>query len=605
MFLRGLELFQPVDAAELDGIAQRAEVQRFAPGAVILSPSEDAAAAVGVVWWGAVDLVDHGRALDRLVPGELFGHPSMLAGLPPGFEVRAAEETICLRIAAADILPVLGRPSGLRYVARTLLARPARPSVALAHSVDPTRRRVAELTHEPAVVCEPDLSIRDAARLMVQRGASCVLVRGADGLAGIVTDRDLRSRVLAAGRSGQAPVAEIMSSAVITSPPEQRAADATLTMLDRGIRHLPIVGSRGEIAGVLRDVDLLAVQARTSFVIRTAIAEAIDVHELRRAARQLDDAVIALHDARMNEAQISSVISVIADALIRRLVDLAPAGTAVPDLAWLALGSHGRREAMPSSDLDSAIAWKSSDADAVEAVDAVAQSVVDNLAACGFPSDTHGAVATNRLFARSSDEWDTRIRALLADPGGEHSLILISLLCDGRVVTGGEWLTDPFEALRGARARPLLLRLLLRVGLARRPPTGFLRNVVVEHSGEHRGQFDIKLGGLLPIVNLARYAGVAAGSRVTGTVERLRVAADAGTLPRETAASLEEAFDLLTALRLDHQVDALRAGRPADDFVDPRTLTPLARRFLRDAFRAIASIQRTLENDLEFAGPGT
>ena len=93
---------------------------------------------------------------------------------------------------------------------------------------------------------------------------------------------------------------------------------------------------------------------------------------------------------------------------------------------------------------------------------------------------------------------------------------------------------------------------------------------------------------------------MSAGSRVTGTVERLRIAADAGTLPRSTAASLEEAFDLLTGLRLDHQVEALRDGRPPDDHIDPRTLNPLARRYLRDAFRAIASIQRTLSNDLEF-----
>ena len=151
-----------------------------------------------------------------------------------------------------------------------------------------------------------------------------------------------------------------------------------------------------------------------------------------------------------------------------------------------------------------------------------------------------------------------------------------------------------------AKKNPTLLRRHLRTSLALKPPTGFRRDIVVEHSGEHRGRFDIKRGGVLPLVNLARFGAVAAGSRVTSTVERLRIAADAGTLPRETAGSLEDAFDLLTELRLDHQVELLRAGQPADDFIDPRTLNPLARRYLRDAFRAIASIQRTLGNELEF-----
>jgi CBS domain-containing protein len=105
-------------------------------------------------------------------------------------------------------------------------------------------------------------------------------------------------------------------------------------------------------------------------------------------------------------------------------------------------------------------------------------------------------------------------------------------------------------------------------------------------------------------VNLARYGSLAAGSRATGTVERLTVAGQAGTFPRETADTLLEAFEMLTALRLEHQVDALRAGRAPDDHIDPRTLNPLARRYLRGAFRAIASIQRTLGNELELGDPG-
>jgi CBS domain-containing protein len=595
-FLRGHELFRALEPRDVEEIAARVTVEQFPPRTVILSPDDAPAGAIRVVRRGAVDLVDHGRALDRLGEGELFGHPSMLSGLPPGFEVRAAEETTCLRMDRDDALRVLGRPSGLRYVARSLLGRPPRVPAPLAATVDPSRQRVDELTCEPAVVCAPDTSVREAARLMAEQPASCVLVRGDSGLVGIVTDRDLRSRVLAADRSADIAIAEVMSSPVVTAPPEQRAADATLAMLDRGIRHLPIVAARGQITGVLRDVDLLAVQARTPFVVRSAVAAARDLDELRRAATRLEGTVITLHDAHMNAAQISGVISTVTDAVTRRLLELA--GTSL-DVAWLALGSQGRREPMPASDLDSAIAWAGAP-DRAEAAADVAREVVAGLAACGIRSDPHGAAATNGLFARSIDDWDTRIHELLADPGDENAMILLSLVCDGRMVTGSESLPDPFAALGSAPARPLLLRLLLRVGLAPRPPTGFFRDVVVEHSGEHRGRFDIKRGGLLPLVNLARFGAIAAGSRVTSTAERLRIAADAGTLPRETAGSLEEAFDLLTALRLDHQVELLRAGQPADDFIDPRTLNPLARRYLRDAFRAIASIQRGLGNQLEF-----
>jgi CBS domain-containing protein len=591
-FLRAHELFAEVDAQELEAITARVHVETFPAGTVIIAQGGAPVGSVYIVRRGAVELVEDDRPLDRLGEGEIFGHRSMLTGLPLAFEVRAAEDVVCLRLDEPDAVPLLARPTGLRYVVRSLLARPARGVTPIAATVDVSNHSVAQLTREPAVVCEPDLPVGDAARRMVEQGASCVLVSGEGDPIGIVTDRDLRSRVLAAGRSADVPVGDVMSSPVVTVPPEARAADAMLAMLDRGIRHLPMVAPRGALLGVLRDVDLLAVQARTPFVLRRAIAQASDLHELEAAAARLNGIVVALHDARMNPAQISGVLSVVTDALTRRLLEL----VATVPLTWLALGSYGRREAMPCSDLDSAIAWKGE-----RPPDEAVAKVLAGLADCGIHSDPHGATASNSLFARSTTEWEARIEELLADPGGERTMILVSLLCDARPVTGAD---DPFEALRGARTRPRLRRLLLRIGLTPRPPTGFLRDLVVEHSGEHRGRLDIKRGGLLPLVNLARYGAVSAGSRATGTVERLMVAEQAGTLPRETTGSLLEAFDLLTALRLEHQVEALRAGQEPDDFIDPRTLNPLARRYLRGAFRAIASIQRTLHNELELPAAG-
>jgi CBS domain-containing protein len=144
------------------------------------------------------------------------------------------------------------------------------------------------------------------------------------------------------------------------------------------------------------------------------------------------------------------------------------------------------------------------------------------------------------------------------------------------------------------------MRLLQRLAVTYRPPTGFLRDIVVEHSGEHRGHFNIKKGGLLPIVDLARYAGIAAGATSTATPERLRAAAAGGVLAQEEATALAEAFDLFLELRLEHQLGQLRAGESPDDFVDPKALNPLTRRYIREAFRVVAAAQRALGNELLF-----
>jgi CBS domain-containing protein len=154
------------------------------------------------------------------------------------------------------------------------------------------------------------------------------------------------------------------------------------------------------------------------------------------------------------------------------------------------------------------------------------------------------------------------------------------------------------DALWQARNHPDLLRLLAKFALKFRPPTGFMRDFVVEHSGERRGQLDIKHGGLIPIVDLARWAGMAAGAVTGSTVERLRAAEAAGTMQGPAARALIDAFDFIFSLRHDHQVEQLRRGEEPDDFLDPKTLNPLARSYLREAFRAVAAVQSALSTEL-------
>jgi hypothetical protein len=61
----------------------------------------------------------------------------------------------------------------------------------------------------------------------------------------------------------------------------------------------------------------------------------------------------------------------------------------------------------------------------------------------------------------------------------------------------------------------------------------------------------------------------------------------------------EEAFELFSALRLEHQVTQIEQGREPDDMLDPEEIDPLTRRYLRDAFREVAAVQRTFAGRLD------
>ena len=596
-FLGSYPPFDAVDGDELARIAAVTETEVSPRGKAIFPQGAGPVEHVWVVRTGSVEVVYDGRVLDLLGPGELFGHASMISGLPTGFEARAAEDTVCYRIPSDVIRPLLAQPDVLRFVARSIMAR-AVPAT----SAEQVQVRVATLIRTPPLLCRRDEPIREAARRMTDRGASAVLVLLADSF-GIVTDRDLRRRVIAAGLSPDAPVSAIMTAPAYTVTADRLGGDVLLDMLERNVHHIPVLSPSGQVLGVVDDGDLVAAEGRKPLLLRRAIALADSPAELSAAVAGLNPAIIALHDARVTAEHLTAVRSVVLDALTRRLVELAvrDAGPPPVPFTWFALGSLARREVVPSSDVDSALAWDSAEgSEPAGYLARVTRAVDEGLRACGIAPDAHGASAANPVFARSLASWHRAARSLAEDPTHDKALILVSVLADSRPVwssgggaaLGGLWEGGPYPDQAG------LLRMLARFALSFRPPTGFLRDFVVEHSGERRGQLDLKHGGLIPIVDLARWAGMAAGLASAPTLERLRAAEAAGTMESAEAQTLAEAFGFISSLRLDHQVDQLRRGEAPDDFIAPKTLNPLARSYLREAFRAVASVQANLSAEL-------
>jgi CBS domain-containing protein len=609
-FLRAHPPFDALEARDVARVAATAELEFYDAGVTIFSQGAEPVEHLRVVRSGQVEIVADGRVVDLLHEGELFGHGSMLSGWQTGFEARAGQETSCYRIGVEVARGLLSRPEGLQFVARSLLEVPTDLHV-LAR--EPGRnladQPVGTLLRGEPVVCEPDTTIRDAARLMSAAQATAVVVALGERGFGILTDRDLRNRVVAAALPGDAPVSAAMSAPAYTSSADRPAGDVLLEMLDRGLRHFPVLASDGTVLGVVEDMDLVAVRTRSSFYLRQRIDAAQSAAELASVARELRPMVISLQDARVAAANVMAVYAVSVDALTRRLLELAVARRAepVPEFAWLALGSQSRREALPSSDVDSAIVWfdaagANGEAGGDEGVRArlltLAGEVVDGLRACGLRMDENGVNATAAPFVRSLASWQRLAHSWLSDPTQEKALILTSVLVDSRPVWGVHTGSPVADTFRLAPNHPTLMRMLARFALSHRPPTGFLRGLVVQHSGEHRGHLDLKQGGIVPILDLARWGAIAAGVTSATTTERLRAASAAGSLPSADAHTLQDAFELINNLRLAHQVEQLRAGGEPDDYIDPHELSGLMRTELREVFRAVSSIQKRVANEL-------
>jgi CBS domain-containing protein len=602
-FMKAHEPFSNLDETDLDRLAERTKVESFSAGTVIVKHGERALEEIRVVRKGVVELIERGRVLDLLEEGEMFGQAWSFAGLPTPWEARAWEDTLCYALPSDEIVPFLSSREGLRFVARSLLIlpRPGDANVPRVGEFDPTHQPAGALVRGQPLIRDSGISLEQAARQMAETGSSSLLVRLDEGEFGILTDHDLRSRVVAKGLSLETPVRDVLTTPVFTVRADQPAADALLVMLGHGIRHVPVLSASEEVLGVVTDLDLLAAHATRSFALRRAIADAASPGELRDVGARLMPTVVALHHGGLAADQLGAIISVVVEALVSRMFDLfaETAGPPPHEFAWLWLGSHGRREAAPSSDIDSGLVWEDGGGESTRAyMYGLAEQVGGLLAATGFKSDAHGVTSAGSIMAHPAAEWRDEVQSWLDNPINE-TVMAINILLDGRAIEGQNRSFGVLSAAQDAKRRPGFRRLLFKLALATQPPIGFRRDIVVEQSGEHRGSFDIKQGGLVPIVGLARYAGLAAGATSTSTVSRLRAAGAAGILPEPDARALEEAWRLMTELRMKHQVGQLEAGTSPDEYVDPKHLDALTRQHLREAFRLVASSQKTLRKTLD------
>jgi len=607
--------FQSMTPPELDKLAAASSLHEFAVGEVIADYSTQVPDDIWMLWTGAVTLQgtgadptsrrrsgsvvqgadarggdDGGATIDTVEPGGIFGYVPLLTGGSAEFVARATEPSVLIRLPGALVREQFAQPDGLAFLASSAWKTVSGNRTPVASVLG--NRPVGELVSGTAVFVTPDTGVREAVVRMTEERVSAVLIRLPDGELGIFTDRDLRTRVVAAGLPVDVPISRVMSAPARRVTADLTAETVLMEMLECGLRHMPVLSRRGEVLGVLEDADLLAASARQSFVLRRSIGAATDAVQLQRAAREITATVVDLFRNGTKASATSGILSVVIDSVVRKALELASAEFAdAPGdgFAWLILGSVARREAMPSSDVDSALSWSDELSSASGQLRAVAARVHAILDACGLPADSNGAIAAKPKFARSRTEWARAAEGWLDDPLQDRGLILSSLLIDGRVVWGDAALhTVPAAFGRMRAEHPNALRLQLLDALSGRVRTRSLRDVLSRRGGT----FDLKNHALAPIVNLARWGGLAAGVTSASTPVRLAAAASAGALTDRDVTMLTEVFVMLQRLRMVHQVEQLSAGHSPGDIVMVSELSPLNRSLLNDALREIAAVQR-------------
>lgn len=608
--LLALQLHHPIwgllDGPAQADLARRWEVQATQEGALLLAQGA-LPTRLGMVLAGAVDLHDPdlGRTV-RLHRGAMFGFGSTPERHLATWQAAAAGDGAVAWLAPDALGALCAAHEPLEYHFPSLpqsAALQAQQAGQSATGDDRLRLNrlgtpLRALVHRTPVSLPPDTPIRAVAEHMRRERVSSVLLVEHGHLMGLVTDRDLRSRVLAEGLDPARPVRDIATLRPWTLQAQQPAFEALLLMARANIHHVPVLDGE-HMLGMVTANDLADHSSTSAVTLAGEIAKQTTLAGLVQATARTKTLQRHLSEAGVQGEGTGHIITAITDAVTVRLIELAEAqlGPAPVEYVWVAAGSQGRNEQTARTDQDNCLVLSDAYDPALHGAwfRAFSRQVCDGLDACGYVHCPGGIMAMTDAWRQPVGHWLQVFRQWVDTPD-QRALVLACVFFDLRAIHGHTALLDGLrrDVLRRTQANSLFLAHMVGNALKHRPPLGLFGTITPIQGGEHAGTVDLKHTGIVPIVDLARLFALASGDTAVNTQDRLTAAAANRELSPESARDLGEALAFLWTLRIRHQAANIARQRPPDNFLPLAELSNFERRQLKDAFTVVQKVQEVL-----------
>lgn len=542
---------------------------------------------------GAVDLYDRqGELIDRLDPGACFGFALLLTGKLSGNKVLVTEEAILYAVPAEVFHQLRNENRAFeQYFHQTYAQR-----FELSQS-EFQRYQIAQKSGEvmttKLVTVGPDAPIYEAAQIMTDARVSSVMVVEDEKLVGIMTDRDIRTRLVAAQGDLNATVRSIMTSNPMCIEPDALLHEATFKMLQQNIHHLPVSTGEKPI-GMLSAVDIIRVRSNDPLTLVNKIAKSDSIAELKKYAGRTQKLLYELIRSETTAGNIGQIFTSINDRLTKRLVQLAQQklGLAPTPFCWVAFGSQARLEQHAGSDQDNGLIYLGDTQHQAYFLE-FAHFINEGLNECGFQYCPGDVMAQNPRWCQPLDIWIDYFQQWMRTPDNK-AVMHGSIFFDIRAISGDPFIVQQLKAkvLEEAKTKGIFLAMLAGNALKNKAPIGFFNQFMVAKGGYHHKKLDLKHQGLTLITDLARIHSLANGIEATQTPARIKACQELGVLNEGDARNLLDAFEFIAQLRFQQQLKNLQQNKPVSNFIAPKHLNSLQRNHLKAVFRLIDRAQQ-------------
>jgi len=626
-FLRGIVPFNELPQDVLGGLPQKISIDYFPRESLILEQDGSPCDYLYIIQTGAVEKTVRKDGVDILLDykaeNDFFGSASLINRTGPEFNVRAYEDTVCYLLHRETFDELMQNHAGFHEHFAILLSKlayrlkKARTSIFAPRGVSDTvvfrsddylfNVTAGDLVKQKPVTCLPYQEASFVAKLMAREGVGSVVVVDARNCPlGIVTKSDMTNRILATGKTGSEPIRTIMSAPVFSVAPEELCFNVLFKMARFNCHHICVVEGKS-LSGIISQHDLIILQGSNPLAVINDIQKQTTVQGVARLVNAMDQMVKRLLSSGASSKEIASVVSECNDHLTRKIITLTEEalreeGIGPPPVSycWLALGSEGRKEQTLRTDQDNAIIYSDpepgSDQDIHKYFLRLAQGVVSSLEICGFPLCKGDIMASNPRWCRPETVWRHYFSSWI-NKASPEDLRNCTIFFDFRPLTGDAILARKLRTFlnHNIEKNRAFLRHLSTNALYNGPPLGFLRALVVEKTGDYKNELNLKMSGLVPVVDAIRVLSLSEQINATNTLNRLEAITRKKLLSKDMAEDIKEAFNFIMLLKINHHIMQKEKKIEPSDYINPKALSKLQRKSLIEAFHVIRDLQGELK----------